>query len=226
MKTILSFFLLLLSLSFSVQAQETLGGIRVNAGLPTADFRSEVDNQWFPSLNLGVLHQLANTPIYVGGEFGYMLYGTAVHRSREVINSTDQRFRIRRNNNAIHLSGVVRVMPDFGIGVRPFVEGQLGAIHTYTRSKVRENRLTEPFVSGTEVYDWAHMYQLGGGLMIPLEKGGDTFLELRVNYMQTGTMDFLTSRDASYDNQGTVTLNTRNAAFQMLSPSLAFKFRF
>ena len=117
-------------------------------------------------------------------------------------------------------------MPDFGIGVRPFVEGQLGAIHTYTRSKVRENRLTEPFVAGTEVYNWAHVYQLGGGLMIPLEKGGDTFLELRVNYMQTGVMDFLTSRDASYDAQGAVIPNTRNAAFQMLSPSLAVKFRF
>ena len=226
MKIILSLVLLLLSFSFSVHAQETLGGIRINAALPTADFRSEVGSQWFPSLNLGVLQQLANTPMYLGGEVGYMLYGTAVHRSREVVNGTDQRFRIRRNNNAIHLSGVVRVMPDFGIGVRPFVEGQFGAIHTYTRSKVRENRLAEPFVSGTEVYDWAHMYQLGGGLMIPLEKEGDTFLELRVNYMQTGTMDFLTSRDASYDNQGTVTLNTRNAAFQLLSPSLAVKFRF
>lgn len=224
MKTLLSFVLVFISLSFSVQAQETFGGLRFNAGLPTADFRSEVGNQWFPSLNLGFLHQLSKSPIYIGGEFGYMLYGTAVHRSREVINGTNQRFRIRRNNNAIHLSGVVRVMPDFGIGIRPFVEGQLGAIHTYTRSKVRENRLTEPFVSGTEVYDWAHMYQLGGGLMIPLEKGGDTFLELRVNYMQTGVMNFLTSRDSSYDAQGAVILNTRNAAFQLLTPSIALKF--
>lgn len=226
MKKTISYLLIFVLFSFSVQAQETMAGLRFNAGLPIADFRSEVGSQWFPSLNLGFLHQLSDTPIYLGGEFGYMLYGTAMHRSNDVINGTDQQFRIRRNNNAIHFAGVIRLMPDLGIGIRPFIEGQLGAIHTYTRSKVRENRLAEPMAAGTEVYDWSHLYQFGGGLMIPLEKGGDTFLELRVNYMQTGTMDFLTSQDASYDNQGAVTLNTRNAAFQLLSPSLAVKFRF
>jgi hypothetical protein len=226
MKKILSLFFVFSIFSISGHSQDALGSFLFNGGLPVGAFQSESGNQFFPSLSVGFLQQLGRSPVYLGGEFGYMLYGTAMHRSNNVINGTEQGFRIRRNNNAIHLAGVVRVMPDIGIGIRPFVEGQLGAIHTYTRSKVRENRLTEPMASGTEVYDWSHLYQLGGGLMIPLEKGGDTFLELRVNYMQTGTMDFLNSRDASYDNQGAVTLNTRNAAFQLLTPSVAVKFRF
>lgn len=226
MKTKLSFLLVFYLFSLSTQAQETMVGLRLNSGLPVADFRSEVGNQWFPSINLGFFHQLSNTPIYVGGEMGYMLYGTAMLRNNNVLNGTEQTFRIRRNNNAAHLSGLVRVMPDLNIGIRPFVEGQIGAIHTYTRSKVRENRLTEPIAAGTEVYDWSHIFQIGAGLMVPLEKEGDLFLELRVNYVQTGSMDFLTSRDASYDNQGNVTLSTRNAAFQLLVPSLALKFKF
>ncbi|EPA00056.1 hypothetical protein A33Q_0224 [Indibacter alkaliphilus LW1] len=209
--------------SFSVRGQDGIAGINFNAGFPVGSFQSEVGNQFFPSISLNYLHKLSNTPIYVGGEFGYMLYGTAVERSNNIINGTDQNFRIRRNNNAVNLSAVVRLMPDFGIGVKPFVEGQLGGIHTYTRSKVRENRLTEPLSSGTEVYDWSFLYQLGGGIMVPLEKKGDVFLELRVNYLQTGPMNFLTSRDALYDDLGSVTLNTRNAAFQLLSPSLAIK---
>ncbi len=213
-------------ISFETFGQDGLGGIHFNGGIPVGDFQSDVGNIFFPSISVSGLYQLPKTPIFVGGELGYGRYGTAMTRSRDVINGTDQRFRIRRNNNAINLTGVIRVMPETPFWVRPFVEGQFGGIHTYTRSKVRENRLADPLSSGTEVYDWAWMYQLGGGLMIPLEKSKETFFELRVNYVQTTEMDFLTKRDASYNDQGQVTLSPRTAAFQLIQPSISFKVAF
>ncbi|SIS48922.1 outer membrane beta-barrel protein [Belliella pelovolcani] len=226
MKNLLTALFLFLAVSFSSYAQDGLGGIQFNGGIPVGGFQPEVGNILFPSISISGLYQLPKTPFFVGGELGYGRYGTAMTRSRDIINGTDQRFRIRRNNNAINLTGVVRVMPETPFWVRPFVEGQFGGIHTYTRSKVRENRLADPLSSGTEVYDWGWIYQLGGGLMIPLEKSKETFLELRVNYVQTSEMDFLTKRDASYNDQGQVTLSPRTATFQMIQPSIGVKFAF
>ena len=226
MKNVFFTFGLIFLINFTSYSQEGLGGIHFNTGIPTREFTDEVGSLIFPSISANGLYQIPKTPIFVGGEFSYGRYGTEMTRSRNIINGTEQRFRIRRNNNAISLSSVLRIMPETPFWVRPFVEGQIGGIHTYTRSRVRENRISEPLSSGTEVYDWAFIYQLGSGLMIPLDKSNETFIELRVNYLQTGSMDFLTKNDASYNNEGQVTLNTRNAAFQMIQPSIAVKFAF
>ncbi|MFD2033152.1 hypothetical protein ACFSKL_00035 [Belliella marina] len=226
MKNLLCGIILLFTTSINAFSQEGLAGIQFNAGIPTGDFNTEVGNIIFPSISINGLYQLQKLPIYVGGEFGYSRYGTDMTRNNNIINGTEQSFRIRRNNNAVFLTGVLRVMPETDFLVRPFVEGQFGGIHTYTRSRVRENRLSEPISSGTEVYDWATIYQLGGGLMIPIGRGSDTFIELKVNYVQAGSMNILTKNDASYNDQGNVTLTPRNTAFQMIQPSIGVKFEF
>ncbi len=201
-------------------------GIHINTRIPTGDFKSEVGSMFFPSISVNGLFQLPKTPIYFGGEMGYSRYGTMMTRSNNVINGTDQSFRIRRNNNAVYLTGVVRVMPQTSFWVKPFIEGQFGGIHAYTRSRVRENRISEPISSGTELADWSTIYQLGGGILIPIEKGKATFIELRVNYVNTGNMNILTKNDAHYNDQGNVTLSSRNTAFQLIQPSIAVKFAF
>ncbi|MCH7397569.1 hypothetical protein MM236_06195 [Belliella sp. DSM 107340] len=226
MKNLLCGIILLFTISHTAFSQEGFGGINFNAGIPTGDFNAEVGNIVFPSISINGLYKIPKTPIFVGGELGYGRYGTEMTRSSNIINGTEQSFRIRRNNNAVNLTGVVRVMPVTSFLVRPFVEGHFGGIHTYTRSRVRENRISEPISSGTEVYDWATIYQLGGGLMIPLGKGNDTFIELKVNYVQTGNMNILTKNDASYNDQGNVTLSPRNTAFQLIQPSIGVKFEF
>lgn len=226
MKNSFSLFSLFLLLNFTAFSQNEIAGIHINAGIPTGDLQAEVGSMIFPSISVSGLFQVHKTPIFLGGELGYSRYGTAMTRSNNIINGTDQNFRIRRNNNAVYLSGVVRVMPETLFWVRPFVEGQFGGIHAYTRSRVRENRISEPLSSGTELADWAMIYQLGGGLMIPLDKSTETFLELRVNYVHTGNMNILTKGDASYNDQGNVTLSPRNTAFQLIQPSIALKFAF
>jgi len=214
-------FIVTISTAF---AQEGIIGINFNTGIPTGDFKTEVGSTIFPAISINGLYQIPKTPFFVGGEFSYSRYGTQMTRSNNIINGTEQSFRIRRNNNAVHLAGVIRVMPETSFWVRPFVEGQLGGIHTYTRSRVRENRLAEPLSSGTELSDWALIYQFGGGLMIPLERSKDTFIELRVNYAHTGNMDILTKSRASYNDQGQVTLSPINTRFQLIQPSIGLKF--
>ncbi|AFL84132.1 hypothetical protein Belba_1520 [Belliella baltica DSM 15883] len=224
MKNSISLLSLFFLLSFTAYSQSEIAGIHINAGIPTGDFQSEVGSMIFPSISVSGSFKIPKTPIFLGGELGYSRYGTAMTRSNNIINGTDQSFRIRRNNNAVYLSGMVRVMPETPFWVRPFVEGQFGGIHAYTRSRVRENRISEPLSSGTELADWALIYQIGGGLMIPLDKNKETFLELRVNYVNTGSMNILTEGDASYNDQGNVTLSPRNTAFHLIQPSIAVKF--
>lgn len=215
-----TFFLLY----FTAYSQNEIAGIHINTGIPTRDFQVEVGSMIFPSMSVSGLFRVPKTPIFLGGELGYSRYGTAMTRSNNIINGTNQSFRIRRNNNAVMLTGVLRLMPETPFWIRPFAEGHFGGIHAYTRSRVRENRISEPLSSGTELAAWALSYQLGGGLMIPVDKSKETLIELRVNYVHTGHMNILTKSDASYNDQGNVTLNTRNTAFQLIQPSIAVKF--
>lgn len=226
MKNSLTVFSLFFVFYFNAFGQNQIAGIYINTGIPTGDFHSEVGNMILPSISANGLFQLPKTPIYLGGELGYSRYGTMMTRNNNIIHGTDQNFRIRRNNNAVYLSGVVRIMPQSTFRVRPFVEGQLGGIHAYTRSRVRENRISEPISSGTELADSAMIYQLGGGLLIPIEKEKETFIELRVNYVNTGNMNILTKHDAQYNDQGNVTLNSRNTGLQLIQPSIAINFAF
>ncbi|MCH7402831.1 hypothetical protein ACFOUP_17105 [Belliella kenyensis] len=226
MKNSIFLFCLLFLCGTSIQAQQHLIGVHLNGGFATGTLQNDTNGLFVPAIGAQGLFKLSTTPIYLGGEFGYGRYGTNMTRSNTVINGTEQRFRIRRNNNVATLTGLMRIMPETSLGIRPFVEAQLGGIHTYTRSRVRENRLSDPLSSGTEVYDWALLYQLGGGVMIPLNESKETFLELRVSYVNSGEMNLLTKQDASYNDQGQVTLTTRRVPFEMIQPSLAIKFNF
>lgn len=224
MKVLSCAILWIIAFNLTAFAQEGMIGINFNAGFPTGDFKTEVGSNIFPAIGINGLYQIPKTPFFVGGELSYSRYGTQMTRSNNIINGTEQRFRIRRNNNAMHLSGVVRVMPETSFRVRPFVEGQLGGIHTFTRSRVRENSLAEPLSSGTELSAWAMLYQFGGGLMVPIERWKETFIELKVNYVHSGKMNILIKNMASYNDQGQVTLSPVKTAFQLIQPSVGLKF--
>ncbi|WP_241685025.1 hypothetical protein [Cyclobacterium xiamenense] len=224
-------FLLICSLAWSLpllegKSQELLAGIHFDAGIPTGTFRSTSDIPLVPALGLRVLHGIRKTPIFIGADLGYGRYGTAVTKRRDLFPGVNQGFRIRRNNNYVNLMGVVRVMPDLNSRYRPFLEGQIGGIHTYTRSHVRENRLSEPISSGTEFHDWALMGQVGVGVMVAVNSSKDTFLELKVSRVDSEPMDFLTKKSASYTDQGELVLLPKRAGIALLQPSLGFRFLF
>jgi len=208
------------------KAQELLGGFHLKSGIPVGDFKEESGIFAIPELGGSLLYSIAGTPIYLGAEFGYGRYGTAVTRRNDLFPGVNQRFRIRRNNNYVNLMAVVRVMPPMEMRFRPFVEGQLGGIHTFTRSRIRENRLADPIASGTEQYDWAMMVQVGAGMIVALNPSGDTFLEVKVNYVDSGQMDYLSRSSASYLEQGELVLTPKRSGFTMFQPSVAIKFNF
>ena len=219
------FLCFFMALSFSARGQVS-GAIQLDAGFATGEFREVSGRLIVPQISLNGMYAIPKTPIEIGATFGYGRYGTVLNRSRDVFPGVDQNFRIRRNNNLVNLTGVMRYVPDFNIGIRPFLEGHLGAMHTFTRSRVRENRLADPITSGTERYDWAGVYRLGGGVMVPLSKGKETFLEFKLLYVNTGEMEYLTQADAIYSPEGDLSFQIRRSPFTMLQPGISLRYYF
>ncbi|WP_235954728.1 hypothetical protein [Cyclobacterium salsum] len=223
------FLFVLLSISFTIQkgnAQQLMGGIHLKSGIPTGTFDRESGISVIPEWSASGLHRIKSTPLFIGAELGYGRYGTAVIKRRDIFPGVNQRFRIRRNNNYVNLMGVIRLMPDLNWKFRPFLEGQVGGMHTFTRSRIRENRLADPITSGTEHYDWAMMMQAGAGVMVALNSSRDTFLELKVNYVNSGEINYLTRDSATYTEQGDLMLAPIRSGFSLIQPSLALRFQF
>ncbi|HSJ68456.1 MAG TPA: hypothetical protein VK921_12300 [Anditalea sp.] len=219
-------FLVFMIISFAVNGQQISGSLQMDAGFAIGEFRNEVGQLIVPQVSLNGMYAIPKIPIEIGATLGYGIYGTALTKSGNVFAGVDQNSRIRRNNNLVHLGGVLRLVPDFNMGIRPFLEGHLGAVHTYTRSRIRENRLAEPIASGTERYDWAAIYRLGGGVMVPLTSERNTFLELKLLYVNTGEMEYLTKSDAHYSPEGDLSLIVRRSSFTMLQPGISLRYYF
>ncbi|WP_291373793.1 hypothetical protein [Cyclobacterium sp.] len=221
--------LLLVLISISLanskgNAQQLLGGIHFKSGIPTGDFHQASGITVVSELSAGALYGIKGSPVFIGADLGYGRYGTAVTRRRDIFPGVNQRFRIRRNNNYVNLMGAVRLMPDFDSRIRPFLEGQIGGIHTFTRSRIRENRLADPIASGTEHHDWALMLQAGAGVMVAVNSSRDTFMELKVNYVNSGVINYLTRDSATYNEQGELMLVPKRSGFNMIQPSVGVKY--
>ncbi|EIM77101.1 hypothetical protein A3SI_07359 [Nitritalea halalkaliphila LW7] len=207
----------------SLQAQTTqdephLAGIRLFTGFSSGGLFDEVGELVVPGIGLDYLYQVNKTPFYVGGGFTYARFGTEMTRRQDVLGGVAQSFRIRRNNNMITGAIIGRLMHDVGYGLSPFIEGRFGALHTYTRSRIRENRLAEPISSGTEQFDWAAFYEVGAGLNYAIPQS-TVKVELSMTYFNTlGELDFLTRRDAIYSPEGDLALNVRRSVFLLWVP--------
>ncbi|MGY6558784.1 MAG: hypothetical protein ACXIT9_05835 [Nitritalea sp.] len=230
MKKVIFLGLLFMGITY-LQAQTTphepnLAGIRIFTGFSSGGLFDEVGELVVPGIGLDYLHQVKKTPFYVGGSFTYVRFGTEMTRRQDVLGGVAQSFRIRRNNNMITGAAVARLMHDVGYGLSPFVEGRFGALHTYTRSRIRENRLADPISSGTEQFDWAAFYEVGAGLNYAIPQT-TVKVELSMTYFNTlGELDFLTRRDAVYAADGDLTLNVRRSVFLLWVPQIGVKARF
>lgn len=122
--------------------------------------------------------------------------------------------------------GVARIKPRQDLTYSPFLEVKGGFIHTFTRSNIRENRVSDPIATGTEVYDWALAYQVGAGIMKALNPSKDLFIEFTIHYVNTGEMEYLTRKGATYEPDGTLNIATTVSPFQMVQPSVSLRYFF
>ncbi|MBD8489830.1 hypothetical protein IFO69_13815 [Echinicola sp. CAU 1574] len=217
------FLLIFFGCRLPSHAQDFYFGATLSPSISHGKMKKDAGTLILPSLGIDILYQIPETPIFIGSALSYGQYGTKLTIDHEIIDGVEQSWRIRRNNNLVTLSGIVRVMPALPGIVRPFIEGQLGGLHTYTRSKVREDRFSEPYSEGTEFYDWAEFWQFGAGMVLTPESWGRLSLELRMDYLHSAITEYLTSKDTSYDSEGAYFFHPRRSPFELLRPGIAVR---
>ncbi|MCC5931034.1 MAG: outer membrane beta-barrel protein [Cyclobacteriaceae bacterium] len=215
MKSGLLIIPLMLLLWQPVISQKSFVGIGLQHGLPLGNLKETAGSVQMPGIHGLAMYNLPNSPIYAGLEAGYSIYGTELTKLESLMPGTRQNHRVRRNNNLLHLMGTLRLMPDWPTKIKPYAEVGAGALHAYTRSKIRENRTSEAISAGTEHFDWAFAYQTGLGIMTPVTP--NTFLEIGIKYFQSQPLEYLTRRDAKYIGNE-VYFHTRKSHFIMFQP--------
>ena len=209
-------------LTFSVNAQFFLAGAHINSSISTAKLRNEVGSVFLPSISGVFLYEFRNTPLQVGLEFGYGMYGSKLEKRTDLFQGSNDELRLRRNNNMITGMVTMRYLPLLNTKLTPFLEAQFGANYLYTRYKIRENIDDEAFEVATEHKDWTLAYRLGAGLQIPLEFWDhSTKLEFKTTYQNSNSFRFLTKGDVNYlPDEGVFEYNFQRAPLQLVTFSL------
>lgn len=221
MRKSLFLFLFLLVSHFS-QAQFYVAGIHFNGSLPSGQLKQETESTFFPSLSGIVLYEFQSTPIQVGLELGYGIYGSNMELRTDLYPGFSDELRLRRNNNLATGMAVIRYLPVVNSKVTPFIEAQMGVIYLYTRYKIREEIYSEQAIeSGKDYEDWALAYRIGGGIQIPIDSKEMLFLELRGTFQDGNVARFLQKGDVGYDpNEGKFIYDFRRAPLKYMTFSV------
>lgn len=216
-------FLTFLFCSATLQAQFFIGGGNINGGLPISKLKKEVDQTLFPTVSGILLYELRVQPIQLGLEMGYGIYGTKMEKRNDFYPGNTDEFRLRRNNNYTSGMAVFRYLPSLTSKITPFIEIQAGANYLYSRFKIRASIFEDVVEAGKDMQDWAFAYKIGGGVQFPLPGIDGGKLELRVNYQDGGSMQFLTRDDTNYlpdKGDGEFEYKPRNSPLQLITASV------
>lgn len=207
----------------SLKAQFFIAGGHLNGGVPVSKLKQEVEKTFFPTISGIVLYEFYAQPFQVGLEFSYGIYGTKVEERNDLYPGFTDEFRIRRNNNYMSGMAVFRYLPSMTSKLTPFIEIQVGANYLYSRFKIRPSIFEDVVEAGKDMEDWSFGYKVGGGLQIPIPGMDGGKLELRLNYQDGNSMQFLTRGDTQYlpnKGDGEFEYNPRQSPLQLITASL------
>ncbi len=182
MKRFILINLLTLGLITSISAQ-TQVGFSGQIGVPVGDFGDEIDEIGY-GFRANVLFPLfPKSPVFLGLDLGYLIYGSNVQQIRETIELTTSNgfvldqfnidLRVRTRNNLLNGGAVLRVKAPLPF-VQPYLDGFVGLNYLYTRTKVFEEGtdrfLTDPdgtnvINAETQLNSVVFSYGGGGGVM-------------------------------------------------------------
>jgi hypothetical protein len=135
-------------------------------------------------------------------DLAYMIYG---HETKRVpLGPQLGRIQVDvSTSNNIFVFGIgPQVMMPTG-AVRPYLNGTVGLSYFFTQSSVEGSSDFEPFAQSTNFDDATFAWTAGGGLYIPLKRGGHhpISLDLGAQYHSNGEAEYL--REGSIHEDGT-----------------------
>jgi len=206
-------------------AQQFSGALNFSPSIPVSNFREASGKLVLPELNFHGIYCLPSHPIGIGLNIGYSRYGSKLDKRDDIWDDQTDDVRVRRNNNLVNAMATIRFTPELSLPFQPYIEGGIGALYAYTYVNIRESIFEEPIFSDTELYNWTLAYQGTGGILWPIDKNNQLFLEFRLNYRITpNKVEYLLKQDAEYDLQDGLLLDPRRSTLDMLQPGVGILF--
>ncbi len=195
MKRLLLIAILGCCLSYS-HAQSTLG-FNLNGFIPTGELREDSPEIWGGGFSLELALKIKDSPVHLGGQFGFTRYGSEVRDGDHGAFLGD--VRVRRNNEIAQGLAFVRIKPPVNNNIQPYFDFYSGVSYVYTRSSIREDALSDVFEESLDFDDLALNYGAGVGVEFFLNE----FLSLDINFkaLKGSRSQYLTPRSVSYDPQ-------------------------
>lgn len=219
--------------SLPVLAQQWELGLDVLFGLPQNEFRDKIRDEGFGgSGRIGRF--LGDWPVMVGGDIGYINYGTEERWEPVSASIPDVYVLIRTTNNILLLHGFARIQAQEG-RFRPYFEGLVGFKYLFTSTSIEDEWSYEPIASMTNLDDLAGSRGLGAGIDLrlwegPKRIGGDGVYDLSLNlgakYLWGSEAQYLKEGSIIRNPEGRVSYDVLRSATTMLLPSVGLRIRF
>jgi hypothetical protein len=177
--------------------------------LPQGAFKDKVENN---GLGLGGSFGLRvpESPIYLGAELDYAIYGQA--RYDQFFPGTPVRIRVQTDNSIMEGLLMLRLQSPAG-PFRPYLDGLVGINYLVTMTTLSDTWSGQEIASDKNLDDTALAYGAGGGVMFRLSKRDPSsrlraiLLDVRARYLVGG--------EAQYLDQGTIRVVNNQLLYQL-----------
>jgi len=221
------------------EALRTFGdaGIGFDIGIPQGEFKRNVPEQAAFGGSIHFAYRPGGSPVLLGGDLGYMIYGRDVRREYFSLTIPDVFVRVTTSNNILLGHLLLRLQPAGGV-IRPYVEGLFGFKYFWTETKVENEHDTdaEPIAKSINWSDAALSY--GGGIGLAIVVSDQTqkrvasgegpvaiMLDLRLRYLLGMEAEYL--KKGSIQVVGTqVTYDVHRSLTDMLIPHIGVSIAF
>lgn len=162
MGALLTFLLIGLAAS-PASAQNFQGGIGFQAGLPTGDYKDQIDKTGF-GIKGDILWTPHASPFGIGLSFDWVLVGNETRKEPFSTTIPDVTVDVETQNALAQFMFLFRVQPKKG-DIRPYADGLIGLNYLYTETSIKNASNDEEVASTTNFDDNAFAYGIGGGVL-------------------------------------------------------------
>lgn len=185
-------------------------------GLPSGDFGDNVSDNGVGIVLAGGI-QLPDSPVLLGIEVGYMVYGS--NSRSEAFNTTtpDIQIDIVTYNNIFQGNFFLRLQPQTG-KVRPYIDGLVGFKYLYTQTVAKNSTdwVMDWIAYDVNFDDWALTYGIGVGAAIVLWELGSVISPVSKKpigvHFDFG-LRYLLGAEAEYLKEGSIQIVGDQASF-------------
>ncbi len=196
----------LLVIAPAARGQHLQASLNLLLGQPQNEFQDNVEDLGF-GLGGNFGYHFGSSPIMLGTEIQYMIYGSQTRRVPFSETIPDVTVEVETSNNILLFHLLARLQSPTG-SFRPYLDGLFGVNYFFTETSVRdEDVLGEPIASSTNQDDAALSYGAGGGVMLRVYQsqrpdGGvrlrEVLIDFRIRYLFGG--------EATYLKEGSITV--------------------